>query len=148
MLKDFFEHFQEQADKSVRHCWKFNDYETKFGNRQEIQFIGSAMILIELPTGEYEFVTMQTQEVRIYKHGAYMLSLFADYVLTHRQPDEPQSFEVRVYGSGFQPFVGVNNVKVEAINSSGTVARASMFGDIREHVMTHIDRVRLSKKET
>lgn len=145
MLKDFFESFQTKADKAVSQCWKFHEYETKFGEREEIQFIGSAMILIELPTNQFEFVTMQTQEVRIYKHGAYMLSFFADYVFANK-PEET-SFEVRVYGSGFQPFVGVNNVKVEAINASGTVARASMFGDMREHVMTHIDRVRLSRKE-
>jgi hypothetical protein len=147
MLNEFFEHFQALADTCVKHCWKFSEYETKFGNRQEIAFIGSAMVLIELPNGELEFITTQTQEVRIYKHGSYMLSIFADYALSRKLPDDLQAIEIRVYGNGFQPFVGVNNVKVEAINASGTVARQSMFGDMREHVMTHIDRVRLSKKE-
>jgi hypothetical protein len=144
MLKEFFDHFETHADVSVRQLWRYENYETKFGNRQEMSFIGSSMILFELPEGSFDFMVIQTQEVRIYKHASYMLSLFAEYALK----DDDKPIEVRLYGQGYQPFVGVHNAKVEPLNAIGTVIRETMFGEQKEHVVSRIDRVRLSRKGT
>jgi hypothetical protein len=157
MLKEFFEYFQETADHSTKQCWKFNQYETKFGNRQEIQFIGSAALLIELPDdklapalphGPFEFLIIQTRETRIYKHAAYLLQLFADYTLREREKAGwTPTFDVKLHGNGFQAFVGVDCAKIEAINATGLVPRETMFGEMKEHQVTSIIGVRVSKKE-
>lgn len=144
MIKQFFDHFQTAADTNVRQLWKYHEYETKFGNREEMQFIGSAAILIEMPDHRFEFLCLQTLEPRIYKHASYMLSMFADHVMSN---EGMETFEVRLHGNGFQAFVGVNNVKVEALNAEGTVVRQTMFGEPREHVVVRIDGVRLSIKD-
>lgn len=147
MLKEFFDHFYAQADNGLRQCWKFHEYETKFGSRKEVQFVGSAVILMELPDESFEFLVIRTKETRIYKHASYLLSMFSEFVLSERAKHSlPEQFQVKLHGSGFQPFVGVNNVQVDPINASGTIAQQSVLGGWKEHEVTQIVGVQISKK--
>ncbi len=141
-LRAFNDYFQEHADQTVRHLWKYAEYETKFGNRSEIQFIGQTAVLIETPPEDrLEFMVIQTQEHRVYKHASYLLSMLADYLLT----PERRELNVKLYGQGFQAFVHVNNVKVEPLNAHGTIERVNRFGDHLEQEVLKINGVRLTR---
>lgn len=141
-LQSFYKHFQANADDSVRPLWKYTQYETKFGDRREIQFIGASLILLETPPdSRMEFMAMQTQDSRVYRHGAYLISVLADYFLTEDKP----VLSIRLAGQGYQAMLGIRNVKVEAVTADGTIEGVNRFGDPVDRSVTKINGVRLSR---
>lgn len=142
-LRSFFNHFSTHADASVIPLWKYAEFETKFGDRRELQFIGQSAIVIETPDNKLEFMTIQTQEHRVYKHAGYLMSLLAPFYLDHNT-----HIDIKLYGHAFQAFTSVNNVKVEPINAEGVIERRDRFGNLSEKEVIHISSVRLSRMLT
>lgn len=142
-LRSFYNYFYANADDAVKPMWKYAEYETKLGIRREIQFIGQAALLLEVPpTDELQFLTIQTQEHRIYRHGTYMLTMLADYYLMD------QSYvDIKVYGQGYQSFTGIKDFVVEAITAEGTVPRVTRFGTEAELSIKKITGVHITKRD-
>lgn len=142
-LRAFFNHLHANAGNSVRSLWKYSSYDTSLGTREEVAFIGSAIILQMVPPRqELSLLVAQTQETRVYKHAAYLMSIACPFFL-----EEAEQLKIAVYGQGFQGFVGVNNVDVRAYNAEGIVERIDRFGQSHEHSITRIAGVTVTRKQ-
>jgi hypothetical protein len=143
-LHDFYEYFHSTNDKAIHGLWKYSVYETKLGNREEISFVGSAVVLQSVPpTGQLSLLIAQTTDHRVYRHAAYLMSFACPYFLENH-PDGKMRIEV--FGQGFQGFIGVVNVDVKAYNAEGVVERIDRFGNSKEHSITRITAVDVTHK--
>lgn len=141
-LKAFFNNFHAHAPDAIKPLWKYAEYETKFGDRREIQFIGQSAMVIETPPDYHlDFLTIQTQEIRVYKHAGYLLAALAEFYLQ----GETTSLHVKLYGQGYQAFMYVNSVRVEALTADGMVERVNRFGQPMEQPVSKINGVRVTR---
>jgi len=139
-LSSFFNHFSTVADPQVIPLWRYDEFDTKYGTRRELHFVGQAALLTETAEDRLEFVAIQTQEFRVYKHAGYMLALLAEFYL-----DERPSVDIKLYGQAFQAFMTVNNVNVEPITADGTVEHRDRFGNLSEKQVSKITAVHLTR---
>jgi hypothetical protein len=145
-LRNFFNHFREHGDVATVAHWKFDQYETKFGDRREISLFSSAMIIeTPLPTSgpEFSMLVIDTQEQRLYKHMAYLLHYFASYML-----EEQEVVDVRMFGNSYQAVLCLERpqpFEIDAVYATGTLERVDRHGNFREVEKSRINKVRFSR---
>jgi hypothetical protein len=142
-LIDFYAHFEASADSTLKQLWRYEEFDTKFGPRRELRFVGDSLIFIEIPpNGALQFMAMQTKDVRLYRHGQNMLHSIADFYLQNAP-----SLQVRVFGLAYQSIVGLSGFHVETLNSVGHIAGTDRFGNLTEIEVKSIAYVTLSKEK-
>lgn len=146
ILKEFFNFFGEKADSSVLGYWGLKR-SMPHGELDRIDFHGSYIILQKTHAEDLPFMLLVaiTKEQRIYKHAAYMLTMFAHYHFLNN-PDSTE-LKIKTYGNAYQACLLVNSYHVDAVSLSGTVERVDRFGNSSEKEINKITSVVLTRKE-
>jgi hypothetical protein len=136
-LRAFYNDFCSAANETVAHLWRYEEFETKFGVRREMQFIGQTALLMQLPDDTLSLLVAQTQEHRVYKHVAYMLSYLVG----------TQKLKMQIHGQALQAITRIEGIDIEYEATTGTLEREDWRGNIKEYDFSRIKGVILSRKQ-
>lgn len=140
MLKEFYAQVVE-SDESIASLWSFDEYETKFGTREELVFAGKGIILSRLPSGDFSLLIIQVQEPKVYQHARYLIQALLYQV---------ETLELKLYGSAYQAIFllqQIEEIEVEQVFAKGTLEHVDRFNNHSEREVSSLVGVRLSKRK-
>ncbi len=140
-LQSFFAHFEAVADEQVRPIWRYTEFETKLGIRREIRSLGESLIFLEVPpSGDLQFMAMHTKDLRVYEHGAHMLTLLANFYL-----ERTDCLRLRLFGPAYQSVLALKGFTVVPGVASGNIESRDRRGNLADVELQYINSVTITK---
>lgn len=143
LLIDFYTAMMDRYkdNKNVGSVWHFNAYDTKFGSRQEISFVGHYITFIQMPVNlSLSLLVQHTTDTRVYKQAAFLMHEAMSYMTV-----DNENIYVSLHGQAYQAFTNMPDMYIEQVKAEGTIEGTDRFGNPKDIVLSKTVGVRVSK---
>ncbi len=143
LLSEFYAEFMDRYAhvEDIGKLWHLNTYDTKFGVRQEVSFIGKYITFIQMPANlGLSLLVQQTNVGRVYTQAGFLMQEAMTYLT-----EDQESVYVSIHGQAFQAFINLRKLSVEQVRTDGTIEGVDRFGIPKDVPLNKIVGVRVSR---